>query len=228
MRLSIIVPTLNEASIIPHSLRALQSLRLRGHELIVVDGGSVDGTPALCQGLVDRLKICAPGRAPQMNAGAAIAEGDILLFLHADTILPQDPDRLIAEALSDSGRNWGYFRTRLSGSAPIFRLIETMMNLRTRLTGIATGDLALFVRRSLFATVGGFPPIALMEDIALSKSLKKSGWPVEVHERVTTSSRYWETRGPIASIWKMWHLRLAYFLGVDPATLAKSYYGDRH
>jgi len=221
-RVSIIVPTLQEAGTVGALLDDLQALRAAGHEVIVVDGGSSDDTLALAAPACDRLLHCPPGRAVQMNAGAAVAGGDILWFVHADTRLPASAMRAI-EAASEAGAGWGRFDIRLSGSRTGFRLIETLINLRSRLTGIATGDQGLFVSRELFDTVGGYPAIALMEDVALSKSLLRHGRPACLHDRLTTSSRRWEHRGMWRTVVLMWRLRLAYALGADPDTLAERY-----
>ncbi len=221
--ISIIIPVLNEAAGISAALQGLQPLRQAGHEIIVADGGSQDGTAALAAPLCDQLIHAPRGRARQMNAGAAAASGAVLLFLHADTCLPPGADELINAALADSKRRWGRFDLRLSGTHPALRLIETMMNLRSRLSGIATGDQCLFAARDLFERVGGFPDIALMEDIALSRTLKQHGRPLCLRARVVSSSRRWETRGILRTILLMWRLRLAYFFGADPQSLARDY-----
>lgn len=219
--ISIIVPVLNEAGAIDQLLRPLQRWRRLGHEVIVVDGGSADDTVACSRSLADRVLSAPRGRARQMNAGAAVAQGDVLLFLHADTQLPDDAATRIIQAL---GRPvWGRFDVRLSGRPPLLRLVETLMNWRSRLTGIATGDQAVFVERRLFHAAGGYPDQALMEDIALSKALKRYSRPACLRTRVVTSSRRWERFGIWRTILLMWRLRLAYFLGADPAQLAKRY-----
>lgn len=222
-RLSIIVPTLDEAAGIAASLGALAPLRARGAEVIVVDGGSGDATAELAAPLADRVIAAARGRAAQMNAGAAVASGDTLLFLHADTRLPDGADRLVLEGLAASGRDWGRFDVRIDGRGVLLPVIATLMNLRSRLTGIATGDQALFARRSAFERAGGFPAIPLMEDIAFSKSMKVKGPPLCLRDRVVTSGRRWERHGALRTIVLMWRLRLAYFLGAEPARLAKRY-----
>ncbi len=223
--LSIVIPTLNEAPGIVSFLQHLQPLRKRGVELILADGGSGDGTVVAARPLVDRVVTTPRGRALQMNVGAALAGGDVLLFLHADARLPDAPERLILDGLRETGRRWGRFDVRLSGAAPLLRVVEWMMNRRSRLTGIATGDQGLFVERELFVEVGGFPAIALMEDIALSATLKRRGRPLCLAYSVIASSRRWEKHGIWRTIALMWRLRLAYFLGAEPARLAEIYYG---
>jgi len=220
--LSIIIPVLNEAEHIIAALEALAPLRDRGTEVILVDGGSSDATVEYAQPLADRVISAPRGRAVQMNAGAAIARGDVLLFLHADTTLPQDADRLILDALSKSRRIWGRFDVRIDGRA-FLTIVAAMMNLRSRLTGIATGDQAMFVQRDVFAAVGGFPEVALMEDIALSRRLKRRGRPLCLSQSVSTSGRRWEQHGVARTILLMWRLRLAYFFGAEPAALARQY-----
>jgi rSAM/selenodomain-associated transferase 2 len=217
-RLSVIVPTLNEARGIGGALAALAPLRERGHEVIVADGGSSDDTVRLARPLCERVVECARGRARQMNAGAAAASGDALLFLHADTRLPLDADAMIFEALRRFA--WGRFDVHIEGSHPMLRIVGCAMNLRSRLTGIATGDQAIFVRRAAFA---GFPEIALMEDIAFSAAMKRGGRPACLRSRVTTSGRRWEARGVLRTIFLMWRLRLLYFLGAAPERLARLY-----
>ncbi|HEX6369022.1 MAG TPA: TIGR04283 family arsenosugar biosynthesis glycosyltransferase [Longimicrobium sp.] len=222
-RISIIIPALNEAAGIADALRPLQPLRMRGHEVIVVDGGSVDATVEIARPLADRVIASEPGRARQQNAGAEAATGDVLLFLHADTQLPADADRRVIDGLTESGRGWGRFDVRLSGRRPSLRLVERMMNLRSRVTGIATGDQAIFVRADGFRRAGGFPQIPLMEDVALSGVLRRMGPPLCLRERVLTSSRRWDERGVARTVLLMWRLRAEYALGVDPARLADRY-----
>lgn len=222
-RLSIIVPVLNEEAGIAAALCELSALRARGAEAIVVDGGSVDRTAAMARPLCDRLIAAPRGRAAQMNAGASAARGDVLLFLHADTRLPADADRLVLDGLARNGRAWGRFDVRIDGPHPLFPLIAATMNLRSRLTGIATGDQAIFVEKTAFAAIGGFPDIALMEYIVLSRRLKRLGRPLCVATRALTSGRRWEKHGVVRTILTMWRLRLAFFLGAEPAKLAASY-----
>ncbi len=223
-RISIIIPTRNEAACIGPCLKALSALRRRGHEVIVVDGHSTDGTWKQLPGGVDRRLRAGPGRAVQMNAGAAVATGDILLFLHADTRLPRQADALIMDACAAMPA-WGRFDVRLSGQERVFRLIEWCMNRRSRWTGIATGDQALFVGRELFDKVGGYARIPLMEDVALSSALRRHVRPICVPYTALTSSRRWEEHGVWRTILLMWALRLGYFLGLSPARLARYYHG---
>lgn len=224
--LSIIVPTLNEAPGIVAHLGALQPLRARGAEVIVVDGGSTDGTPALSASLADRVLVAPRGRAAQMNAGAEVARGDVVLFLHADTRLPEDADRLIGEALARWAALWGRFDVTIESHKVALSIVGWAMNRRSRWTGIATGDQAMFVRRHAFAAVGGFPELALMEDIALCRLLKRGGGPACVTQRAITSGRRWEKQGVVRTILLMWRLRAGYWLGVDPRRLAQAYGDD--
>ncbi len=224
MKLSIILPTLNEAPVIVQTLTALQPLREAGHEVIVVDGGSDDDTITLSRPYADKIIQGPRGRSRQMNAGAKLASGEILLFLHADTFLPRRADRLIIEGMNGKRRKWGRFDVKLSGKHPLLRAIEFLMNWRSRLSHIATGDQAIFLKRDLFESIGGFPEIDLMEDIALSKILKRFGRPLCLWQRVLTSSRRWEGKGLFRTIFLMWFLRLSYFLNADPKRLARLYY----
>ena len=223
--ISIIIPVLNEAGCILQTLSTVQVLRAAGNEVVVVDGGSEDGTIALCQPLSDHVIKAPRGRSRQMNAGAKAASGEIFLFLHADTCLPQNGDRLIIDALKRYDKEWGRFDIRLSGTQPLLRIVECLMNWRSRLTGIATGDQGIFVKRKLFEAVGGFPDIDLMEDVALSRILKRFGPPLCLRERVMTSSRRWEKNGILRTVFLMWRLRIYYALGLDPQHLAR-WYGD--
>jgi rSAM/selenodomain-associated transferase 2 len=221
--LSIIIPCLDEQEGIAATLAALAPLRARGAEVIVADGGSRDDTVARAAPLAD-LVITAPrGRARQMNAGALRARGEILLFLHADSLLPDAADLLIVDGLKRQRRGWGRFDIAIAGRHPLLRVVERLMNLRSRLTGIATGDQAIFVTRSLFTAAGDYPDIALMEDVALSRRLKRFGPPLCLNHRLTTSGRRWEKHGVLRTIVLMWRLRLAYWLGADPAKLAMRY-----
>jgi rSAM/selenodomain-associated transferase 2 len=222
MKLSIILPALNEASGIVATLTALQPLRAAGHELIVVDGGSVDATALLASVDADQVINSARGRARQMNAGAAAASGDGLLFLHADTRLPAQADSLIQNALREG--LWGRFDVEISGRPAMLRLVAGMMNRRSRLTGNATGDQAMFMTRAAFDAAGGFPEQPLMEDIELSKRLKRLGPPACLRQQVVTSGRRWERYGVWRTILLMWRLRFDYWRGVPVERLAARYH----
>jgi rSAM/selenodomain-associated transferase 2 len=221
--ISMIVPVLNEAALVVQTLSALQPLRVAGHEVILVDGGSDDATIPLSERVVDQIVRSPRGRSRQMNAGSKVARGEVFLFLHADTLLPEGADKLIIDGLNQQGKSWGRFDVRLSGRHFLLRITEWLMNWRSRLTGVTTGDQGIFVQRKLFEAVGGFPEIDLMEDIALSKTLKRQGRPLCLWHRVLTSSRRWEKNGILRTIVLMWSLRLAYLLGADARSLAKFY-----
>nr|VFJ53732.1 MAG: transferase 2, rSAM/selenodomain-associated [Candidatus Kentron sp. DK]VFJ57463.1 MAG: transferase 2, rSAM/selenodomain-associated [Candidatus Kentron sp. DK] len=222
-RFSVIIPARDEAENIVPTLLALQALRRRGGEVILVDGQSRDGTGERAEPLVDRVLVTAPGRARQMNAGARVAAGKVLWFLHADTRAPENADDVILATLTGK-RAWGRFDVRLSGRHRLLALVAGMMNLRSRLTGIATGDQGIFVRGSVFEAVGGFPELPLMEDVEMSRRLKAlAGRPACLATPLVTSGRRWEEMGILRTILLMWWLRLAFFLGVDPARLARWY-----
>ncbi|HUJ00179.1 MAG TPA: TIGR04283 family arsenosugar biosynthesis glycosyltransferase [Usitatibacter sp.] len=225
--ISIIVPALDEAHGIAAALAALAGARRRGAEVIVVDGGSADATREIAAPLCDRVLRAPRGRAAQMNAGARESRGEVLVFLHADTRLPEAALEAIEAALAEPRRAWGRFDVRIEGRAPLLAVVAAAMNLRSRLTGIATGDQAIFVRRAAFERVGGFPPIPLMEDVAISSALRKLSRPACLRERVATSGRRWERRGVLATIALMWRLRFAYALGADPHRLARRYDAGR-
>jgi len=221
--LTVVVPCLNEASALPQLLHDLEPLRNRGHEVIVVDGGSSDASPVLGAAGADRVLRSDAGRALQMNAGAAQARGTAFWFLHADSRVDGAVPVAVLSALAQ-GRPWGRCAVRLSGDGLLLALTARLMNLRSCLTGIATGDQGLFVTRSAFDAVGGFPGIPLMEDIEMSRRLKRlAGRPACVRSPVVTSSRRWEQRGVVRTILLMWRLRLAYWRGADPAWLAERY-----
>jgi len=225
MKLSIVVPVVDEAEHIRTALTPLQSFRDAGHELIVVDGGSRDGTFAAAAPLADRVLSAPRGRAVQMNVGAAVATGDVLLFLHADCRLPVHADAAVAHALS-RGRAWGRFDVALDGRSRVLPMVAAMMNARSAATGICTGDQAIFVERATFEAVGGFPPLPLMEDVAISRVLRlRAGRPARLRERVIASGRRWDARGAWPTIRSMWALRWAYWRGADPRELANRYYG---
>lgn len=220
--LSVVLPTLNEGEGIEATLRALQAWRSAGHEVIVVDGGSSDDTAALARPLANAVLSAPRGRARQMNAGAAHARGDVLLFLHADTALPPDADQLI-QAATVAGAQWGRFDVRISGRAGMLRVVAAMMNWRSRWTGIATGDQAIFVRRDVFERVGGYPDQPLMEDIELSSRLRQVARPACLRPPVLTSGRRWESRGVWPTIFLMWRLRWRYWRGASAQQLAEAY-----
>ncbi|MES2938977.1 MAG: TIGR04283 family arsenosugar biosynthesis glycosyltransferase [Pseudomonadota bacterium] len=219
--LRIVVPVLQEAATLADTLRALQPLRARGAELVVVDGGSTDATWAIARRWADAVRFAPRGRATQMNAGAQGCDAEALLFLHADTRLPEHADALVRAALRQGG--WGRFDVRIDGRPAMLKLVAAMMNRRSRLSGIATGDQAVFVRRALFEAVGGFPAQPLMEDIALSARLRRESQPVCLRERVATSGRRWEQHGVWRTIFAMWRLRAAYFFGAPARDLAARY-----
>ena len=224
--LSIVMPVLDEGPQLAQRLAALQGLRRCGVELLVVDGGSTDGSLRIAQARADRVIAAPRGRARQMNAGARVAAGTVLLFLHADTQLPADAIPAIAAAISDKrafGRGWGRFDVEIDSRRRLLRCVATAMNLRSRLTGIATGDQAIFASRALFDALGGFADIALMEDVDWSRRAKRLQRPVCLRQTVRTSARRWEQGGAWRTIALMWRLRLAYFFGADPQRLARRY-----
>ncbi|MCW9015276.1 MAG: TIGR04283 family arsenosugar biosynthesis glycosyltransferase [Gammaproteobacteria bacterium] len=226
MKLSIIIPALNEADNILATLLSLQKLHYCEHEIILVDGGSRDKTIELSQPLVDKIIHADRGRSLQMNTGAQQATGDALWFVHADTLVPNNADQLIANALNHK-KYWGRFDVNLSGRQLLFRIIERMINIRSCITGIATGDQGIFVDIRAFNQLTGYAAIALMEDIELSSRLKNNyGRPACISSKLMTSSRRWQEHGILRTILLMWRLRLAYFLGVHPDTLAKRYSND--
>ena len=221
--LSIVIPVLNENARMGRALRALAPLRQRGCELIVCDGGSTDGSRAECVGLVDHFVTAAAGRARQMNTGAALAQGDVLVFLHVDTTLPADAQTAIVQEMA-RGAAWGRFDVDIEGQARMLPVIAACMNLRSRWSGIATGDQAMFVRRSVFMAVGGFPEQPLMEDIELSRRLRQHGHaPACLRQRVRTSGRRWDERGVWRTIVLMWWLRWRYWRGTPAEALAGRY-----
>ena len=223
MRVGIVMPVLDEASVLPARLDELAPLRRRGVDLIIVDGGSDDDTVSIARSAGLEPLASPRGRARQMTAGAARCDADVLLFMHADTRLPPDADRLVVDALADGRHVWGRFDVRIAGRSGMLAVVARMMNLRSRLTGIATGDQAIFVTREAFDTVGGFPDQALMEDIELSKRLRRLSRPACLRNKVVTSGRRWEARGVWRTIVLMWRLRWAYWRGVAPDVLARLY-----
>ncbi len=220
--LSIVMPALNEAAGIAPLLMALQPLRARGVEIVLADGGSTDGTVQQAAPWVDAVVASGRGRAVQMNAGAAAASADRLLFLHADTRLPPLADVQVVQALA-GGACWGRFDVHIDGRPPMLRVVAALMNLRSRLSGIATGDQAIFVSRAAFVQVGGYPVQPLMEDIELSRRLKRLGRPACLRTQVCTSGRRWELHGVWRTIFLMWWLRWRYWRGEPAARLAQAY-----
>lgn len=223
MKISIIIPSLNEEAHILSTLKPLQAMRQRGHQVILCDASSTDKTQQLAQPRVDKIISTEAGRSKQMNAGAKQAQYDILWFVHADTLVPEDADTLILSRLQSASKVWGRFNVQLSGHSWMFRIIERMMNLRSCLSGIATGDQGIFVQKSVFEQLGCYPDIPLMEDISLSKKLKNISRPACIDSALITSSRRWEQHGILRTVLLMWYLRLAYFLGVPSEKLAQRY-----
>ena len=223
MRLSIIVPMLNEAEQLPELFAHLLPFQRAGCEIIFVDGGSTDGSAMLCEVVGFIALRTVRGRAKQMNAGASQASGDVLLFLHADTRLPQGAARHIEQSLANKEYCWGRFDVCITGRPFMLRVVSRLMNWRSRLTGIATGDQAIFVRRAVFEHLRGFPDQPLMEDVELSKRLLAFSRPVCIAHCVTTSGRRWETRGVWRTILLMWRLRWAYWRGTDAEELVRLY-----
>lgn len=223
MPLSIVIPILNEAAGLPNLLEHLAPLRLRGVDIVIADGGSHDGCVDIARQTGIAVLQTPQGRARQMNAGAAAASGDLLLFLHADTELPPHADKVIEAALADGRHVWGRFDVRITGRSPTLRLVAVLMNLRSRFTGIATGDQGLFMTRKAFEVAGGFPDRPLMEDVAICQRLLRQSSPKCLHDRVRTSGRRWETRGVWRTIFLMWRLRWAYWRGTPAHELARRY-----
>ena len=226
MTCSIIIPTLNEAGVIDTTL--LHTTRLGFHDIIVVDGGSTDHTRALVESVAARnrsvrLLSSAAGRARQLNAGAAASTDDVLLFLHADSQLPEGVKQILDQALADPAVVGGRFDIRFDRTSTWGNIISTFMNLRSRMSRISTGDQGIFVRRTIFEQLGGFSDIPIMEDIDFSTRLKRTGQTAALRDRVTTSFRRWERQGPLRTILLMWSLRFLYWIGVSPQRLARWY-----
>lgn len=223
MNVSVIIPVLNEEKTIAATLHAL--IMLQPHEIIVVDGGSHDRSREICRQLGAQVLSSERGRARQMNYGARYATGDILLFLHADSQLPDSAFQDIAAALSDGCCLGGRFDVELEGSHWMLKVVGALINYRSRATKVGTGDQAIFVRRAVFTEVGGYPDIPLMEDIALCRLLKRLGGIACLRSRVVTSARRWESDGVWRTIFRMWTLKFLYLAGVSPVRL-KQFYAD--
>lgn len=224
MLLSVIIPALNEAATLHHLLPDLATACSQA-EIIVVDGGSTDNTPEVVRTFPSVRRIEASrGRASQMNAGAAFATGQIFLFLHADTVLPPGAQAAVSNALRDPGVVGGRFDVRFDNPRAAFRIIAGLMNLRSRLSGIATGDQAIFVRKQTFDRMGGYADIPLMEDVEFTRRLKRQGRLACLRLRVTTAARKWEREGVVRTIVLMWIMRFLYAAGISPARLHRYYY----
>ena len=223
MRISVIIPVLNEENTIASTLHAVHALG--PHEIIVVDGGSTDRTRKISVQAGAKILMTGPSRARQMNRGALEATGDVLLFLHADTRLPASALRDIAAALSDPRYVGGRFDVELDSDRWLLKVVGFMISLRSRLSKVGTGDQAIFVRREVFAELGGFPDLPLMEDIAFCRMLKRAGKVACLRSKVVTSARRWEVDGVWRTILRMWTLKLLYLAGVSPARL-KNFYAD--
>ncbi len=225
--LSIIIPVFNDAVALNHLAPDLRSLRDKGHQIIIVDGGSTDDSFLVANSIADLVITTEKGRAIQMNEGAKFAKSELLWFLHADSKIPEKADQSIISSCQNNVKAcWGRFDINLYNSAFSFQIIAALMNLRSRMTGVATGDQAIFVSRNLFSAIGGYQNIPLMEDIALSKSLKQYAKPVCLKQQVLTSTRRWEHRGLIKTVVLMWVLRLSYFFGANPDDLHRLYYPE--
>ncbi len=220
-KISIIIPVLNESDILLSALLSFQWMREQGCELILVDGGSNNLPNAQLVPLCDRVLVTKAGRAIQMNFGARVAKSELLWFLHLDSQLPLSAVDRVYSNIEEGG--WGRFDIQLSGGHWMFRVVETMINLRSRVSSIATGDQGIFISRTLYERVGGFPTIPLMEDVAICRSLKRLSKPINLQQKLVTSSRRWERNGIVRTILLMWWLRLLFRLGVTPTYLAKRY-----
>lgn len=222
--LSIIVPMRNEASRLPVLLEQLSALQKDPDvEVLLVDGGSTDASVQLAQTAGLEVLPSDPSRARQMNAGAAYSQGELLLFLHADSHLPNDLPELLLAPMARSKRCWGRFDVTIVGRSKLLPVIALFMNWRSRLTGIATGDQGIFIRRPVFERLGGFPEQPLMEDIEISRRLLKHSRPLCLGARLTTSGQRWDERGALRTIWLMWQLRWAYWRGASPTQLSERY-----
>lgn len=222
--LSVIIPVLNESGNIEETLKSLQPLMDEGHEVIIVDGGSCDDTILKCKKYTANILVSKKGRAIQMNYGAASASNNVLVFLHADILVPSNFSQIITQAIAYKNKQWGFFRVKLSSDNILLKIVSYFMNARSCLTSIATGDQTIFVTKSLFNKINGFENIALMEDIEISKNLKQHTKPYCAKSYITASSRKWKQEGVIRTILLMWKIRLFYFFGVSTDDLVKMYY----
>lgn len=239
IKLSIVIPLLNEADNLPKLMGHLAHLNPAPYQVILVDGGSTDNSVAIAKELIESLIDSSPsvisgqvidwqiiesaaGRALQMNAGAELATGDVLLFLHADTQLPNHAIADITSAVRQAA--WGRFDVRLDSSAWMLKVVSQMINWRSRFSGIATGDQAIFIKKPLFEQLGGYPQQPLMEDIELCKRLKAIGKPACLRSKVITSARRWQQYGTWRTIGLMWHLRFDYWRGVSADNIKQRYY----
>jgi len=233
LNISIIIPILNEADNLPELIAHIVHLDPAPQQVILVDGGSLDGSVAIANSVLKSIETAQSitdwhiiestvGRAQQMNAGAMLATGDVLLFLHADTELPADAIDNVQQAIAQY--DWGRFDVRLDSREPLLKIVGLMINQRSRLMSIATGDQAIFIKKSIFEQIGGYPDQPLMEDIELCKRLKKIARPACLKSKVTTSARRWQQHGTWRTIFLMWHLRFDYWCRVSPDVLKQRYY----
>ncbi len=224
LELSIVIPTLNENLYITNQENYFKSLIKQGHEIIVVDGGSIDGTVESAKRLGCKCISTKASRGYQLHIGANASINNVLVFLHADTILPPTTVKYINSSLSNSNSNWGRFNAMFSDNNLIFKVIAWFMNKRSCITGIVTGDHTLFIKRDTYFDCGGFADIPIMEDIEISKRLKKHSNPICLTKAVITSSRKWEKKGIVNTIFMMWILRAKFYFGVSAEQLVKQYY----
>jgi rSAM/selenodomain-associated transferase 2 len=221
-RISIIVPVLNESALIRSFLRHLRE-KIPGAEMIVVDGGSDDGTPELCAGLADRVLSASRGRARQMNAGAAIATGDVFWFLHADSVIPATASREIARVVGKSKNAGGCFRLRLPGRELIYRVSDSLGNIGVSIFGFALGDHGIFCRRTAFFRAGGFPDIPLMEDAEFYRALRRLGKMRQAASDIIGNQRLYEQLGPYRTTIYYVAILALYLAGARMALLTSIY-----
>jgi len=223
LKLSIIIPVLNEETCLINNQEKLKSLLADGHEILVIDGGSQDKSVKIANAIGCKTLITKASRGYQLHFGAKHSKNELLLFLHADTLLPSNAAELILQALTPTNNHWGRFNIKFSNPNLVFSVVAWFMNKRSYLTAIVTGDQAMFIKRDSYFICGGFPDFPIMEDIEISKRLKMMALPICLSDEVISSSRKWETQGVLKTIIKMWCLRLMFFLGVSTEKLAKSY-----